>query len=303
MKTTDAAKGRWFWILADVGIDTNYLRDKHGPCPLCAGKDRFRWHDKGGEGGYYCNQCGPGFGIDLYMAWTGKDFKESAKAIDAAISNIPTAMPVEDEAAKAEKARVRLKKIQSELLSIDGINPVSLYLKSRKLKSSPALRLHPGMPYYEQGDFLGRFPSMVVPFKSPEGKPLTFHVTYLTKSGEKAPVTAAKKVITPTAGLAGGAIRLFPAAPVMGIAEGIETALAASERFQIPVWAAYSAVLLERFVPPTGVKTLHIFGDNDASYTGQKASYNLANRLHQHHEVLVSLPTEVGTDFADEVSA
>ena len=45
----------------------------------------------------------------------------------------------------------------------------------------------------------------------------------------------------------------------LGIAEGIETALAASYRFGVPVWSA----ILESWEPPTGVKRMIVFGDND----------------------------------------
>jgi phage/plasmid primase-like uncharacterized protein len=35
MKTLDAARGKWRGILLSLGIDEKYLRNKHGPCPLC----------------------------------------------------------------------------------------------------------------------------------------------------------------------------------------------------------------------------------------------------------------------------
>lgn len=43
--TVERARGRWREILPQLGIDTSYLRTRHGPCPLCGGKDRFRWDD------------------------------------------------------------------------------------------------------------------------------------------------------------------------------------------------------------------------------------------------------------------
>src|SRR5690348_13963485 len=56
--TVDRARGRWREILPCLGVETRYLTNKHGPCPLCGGKDRFRFDDKNGDGTYYCNQCG-----------------------------------------------------------------------------------------------------------------------------------------------------------------------------------------------------------------------------------------------------
>ena len=66
--TGERARGRWRDILPQLGIDSSFLKpnpyDK-GPCPLCGGKDRFRFDDKEGSGSYFCNQCGPGVGIIL----------------------------------------------------------------------------------------------------------------------------------------------------------------------------------------------------------------------------------------------
>ena len=55
---------------------------------------------------------------------------------------------------------------------------------------------------------------------------------------------------------------------VLGLAEGIETALAAHEIFGIPVWAAISANGVLSFEPPHSVKRLEIFGDNDSNFVG-----------------------------------
>lgn len=54
---------------------------KGQPCPMCGGKDRFRYTDRNGEGAYVCRHCGGGSGIDLIMNSTGMEF---AEVIDAA---------------------------------------------------------------------------------------------------------------------------------------------------------------------------------------------------------------------------
>ena len=59
-----AACGHWHELLAAVGIDIP-RRGKHGPCPACGGKDRFRLDDRAGRGTWICNQCGSGDGLDL----------------------------------------------------------------------------------------------------------------------------------------------------------------------------------------------------------------------------------------------
>ena len=58
-----AADGRWFEILATLGVESGFLLPKHGPCPGCGGKDRFRFADKG-RGEWFCGQGGETAGGD-----------------------------------------------------------------------------------------------------------------------------------------------------------------------------------------------------------------------------------------------
>src|SRR5947199_194195 len=49
-KISETARGRWHGILPQLGISANLLRNRHGPCPMCGGKDRFRFDDWDGKG-------------------------------------------------------------------------------------------------------------------------------------------------------------------------------------------------------------------------------------------------------------
>src|SRR5690348_1283875 len=69
------AQGRWFQILTSTGIDPNFLKNKHGPCPICGGKDRFRFDDKNGCGTFFCNHCGAGGGIRLLQLFHNCNFQ------------------------------------------------------------------------------------------------------------------------------------------------------------------------------------------------------------------------------------
>src|SRR5262249_17735157 len=80
--TIERARHRWREILPLLGIDTRFLVNKHGPCPPCGGRDRFRFDDKNGEGTYYCNQCGPGAGVILVRRKNDWDYKTACDEID-----------------------------------------------------------------------------------------------------------------------------------------------------------------------------------------------------------------------------
>ena len=112
--------------------------------------------------------------------------------------------------------------------------------------------------------------------------------------------------MTPCGPMQGGAIRLFPAGPELGITEGIETALAVRQRTAMPVWAALSASLLERCEPPAGVRLVVIWADLDRSGAGEAAANRLRDRLlTQGIQVALHLPAgpipvgQKGLDWAD----
>lgn len=71
-------------IFPAVGINLGSQPNKHQPCPLCGGRDRFRCDDKGGSGSWICNQCGAGNGFSLVRDYTGGD----ARATFALIAEV-----------------------------------------------------------------------------------------------------------------------------------------------------------------------------------------------------------------------
>lgn len=57
---------------------------------------------------------------------------------------------------------------------------------------------------------------------------------------------------------------------------------------------------MEAFQPPPGVRTLHVFADNDENCVGQAAAYALAKRLSRTGiKVNVQIPPTTGTDWLD----
>lgn len=112
------------------------------------------------------------------------------------------------------------------------------------------------------------------------GRPGTLHRVYLTDDGLKAPVVHPRKLM-PIPGdrsITGGAIRLGDARDVMGVAEGIETALAVTRATGQTVWPVVNATLLARFEPPVECTRLYIWTDSDRSDAGLNAAATLKQR-------------------------
>ena len=297
-RVSEVAQGRWHGILASFGLSDKQLSGKHTACPVCGGNDRFRFDDKDGRGTYFCSHCGAGDGVALVMGIKGMSFKDAAQEIEAVAGVVPPVQVAKqsDETQKLEA----LRRVWSESRPLVQGDEAMRYLAGRGLNvaTPPAnLRLHSALPYHDGEKFVGKFPAMVALVHAPNGTGATLHRTYL-KDGQKAPVEHAKKLM-PGRPVTGAAIRLSGAGEGVGIAEGIETALAASIQFGIPTWSCITAHGIETFEPAAGVKRITIFADNDSSFTGQKAAYTAAFRLvQQGFDVEVKVPPAVG-DWLD----
>jgi len=298
-KVSEIATGRWPALLAHFGVAESFLTGKHGPCPICGGKDRFRFDNKEGRGTWICSHCGSSDGFKLLELIKGWSFREAAHQVELIAGTVQThAIRAESEDAKKMAA---VKRIWEESESVSKGDPVWLYLNRRiGLDVVPScLRYHPALAYTD-GDIVEHHPAMVAAVTNAEGKGVAVHRIYLKKDGSKASVDKQKKIIAGKP-ISGAAVRLGRHGECLGIAEGIETALAASMRFGVVSWAAISAGMLEQWLPPEGVKKVIVFGDNDASFTGQAAAYSLAKKLRlKGVDVDVRIPEQVGKDWADE---
>lgn len=299
-RTIDVAHGKWRGILATLGVETRFLSGKHGPCPMCDGKDRFRFDDKNGKGTYFCSGCGAGTGIDLIQKINGWDFKTAASEIDKIVGNVDFVAP-KPALDAAKRARLLNELWRSGTWATTG-DPVGRYLASRRLPM-PAARV---LRYVASARSpVGTdHPCMVAMIADKDGKPASLHRTFLGPNG-KADLEDPRATM-PGAIPDGSAIRLTDPAETMGIAEGIETALAATRLFGIPTWAAINATMLAKWQPPTEARTVIVFGDNDQKFGGAAAAYALAHRLttgRNPRAVTVKIPETVGHDWADEVMA
>lgn len=160
-----------------------------------------------------------------------------------------------------------------------------------------ALRFHPSCPF---GKY--RFPAMIALMCDViTGEPTGIHRTALRDNGSSKRIMpdgmSAKMMLGPSKV---AAIKLSLRAERMGIAEGIETALSASQIFGMPVWAVLSAGGMADFPIIPGVKHLTIFADHDEP--GLRAATKCA-RKHARARVDVSVryPTKFGTDWNDVI--
>jgi putative DNA primase/helicase len=185
---------------------------------------------------------------------------------------------------------------------LTGSDPVTLYLRRRNLDGAlPAgLRHHPALPYYgKDGERLGEFPAMVAQLVLPDGRVAALHRTYLTDDGRKASVPNVKKLTGTSSPIDGTCIPLArPHNGRIGVAEGIETALASRVLSGIPTVAAYCANTLAKWLAPAGVREVVVFADNDQA--GREAASTLQARLlAQGIRCGMFTPTEDGLDWCD----
>jgi len=297
-KTRDMARGKWRGLLTQLGVDETYLKNEHGPCPICRdGKDRFRFDDENGDGTYYCNQCGAGSGIHLVMKIRNLTFPLACKEVDAIVGTVQAAQQ-QVKKTKDDERRI-LTKIWKEARPVTPGDPVWRYLESRCGNPEGFLqdiRYHSNLKHSIDG---GTHPAMLALLRPNEGKATGIHRTYLTPDGRKAAVNPVRMVLGECS-----QVRLAEPGIALGVAEGLETALCASKAFGLPVWAALNANGLKGWEPPAGVEAVTVFGDNDPNYTGQDAAFALAHRLAlKGIKVDVQIPSIVGADWADRIVA
>lgn len=331
----DIARHQWHYILPSIGIEAHFLRDTHQPCPLCGGKDRFRYDNKDGNGTYFCNQCGAGNGYTLMQKHLGISFLEAVQIVKNLLgygdnqaqtpSKAVFRQPESHSGQPASKDRLaRLMRIWRET---EPLNDFALaYYQTRgldiaKLPQTAAIRFAPSLAYWTndtngKSQHFGNFPCIVAAIKDQAGQLQGLHLTYLQPRG-KAKLNAphpqtgeplpAKKMQSRFSGsLKGASVQIEPpnADGAIIIAEGIETALAARELFDLPIQAALSAKLLEQWQAPQNAKHVLIIADHDTPRdVGFQAALHLANRLQkQGLTVQIWQPETQGMDALDELN-
>jgi putative DNA primase/helicase len=308
------ARGRWDYLLAALAPELEEALEKaprHVSCPVHGGQDGFRmFKDHEENGGAMCNTCGSfpsGFRVLQWLK--GWDFPQALEAVVELLNGgIPDIRPRPRNGngnghAKGhddEKLRRRLRRTWQEAVALQDswAKPARLYLERRGISPvtfyATGCKCHPHLAYWEQGKgAVGKFPTLLALLWDPQGQAVTLHRTYLTPDGCKAPVENPKKTMPYPSDrkLAGALVRLGQPNGTLGLAEGIETALAVQEATGMVCWAATSATLLEAAVLPHSVRQVVVWADNDLKGAGQMAALCLAAQLvKEGRKVKVEVP-------------
>lgn len=298
----ELAKGKWAEILEDTApagsLDEAYAANGfHVSCPVHGGFDGFRlFTDFPQTGGTVCNTCKAhpdGFST---LSWLLEDefkkdaFKEAVRRVagwlneDHSLRQKKERKPLEFKPLMdPEKAFARMAEVWRGSKDVRG-TAAEQYLVKRGIYPEHIpryLRFHPGIRYWDAKakKDLGTWPCLLAPIKDRENQMMSIHRIFLTPDGVKAPVPDPKRMMAMRGELTGAAIKMFPAEEILGVAEGIETALAAHAISRMPVWSCVTAPLLEQVEIPDVVKTVVIWADKDVSQRGAEAANKLADRV------------------------
>lgn len=167
------------------------------------------------------------------------------------------------------------------------------YLRGRgiTIPVPPSLRYHPGLCHAQTGLIL---PALIAAVQGPDRRIVAVQRVFLNEYGRKATVSTPKMSLGP---LGAGAVRLAHAGPVLGLAEGVEDALAAMQTTGTPCWAVLGGNRLRRVELPPEVAEVSIFSDGDAA--GREAAEKAVRHYRREgRKARAFLPPGGAEDFA-----
>jgi putative DNA primase/helicase len=174
------------------------------------------------------------------------------------------------------------------------------YLEARGIRAvSRALRFHPRTPLGPKGK-TQYLPALIAAVTMDHGL-IAIHRTFLDpESPGTAPFSNPKRAL---GSLTSGAVRLFdPVDGRLGLAEGVESALAAKALTQIPCWASLGNERFGLVSIPESVRELHLFVDHDA---GGDIAEERARRayMRENRTIITRRPRTPGSDWNDALQA
>ncbi|NNM78057.1 virulence protein [Sphingomonas sp. ID1715] len=186
-------------------------------------------------------------------------------------------------------------RIWSEARPADG-TLTEAYLQSRGIDLLPTeLRFHPRAPQ-GRAPLTSFRPAMIAAVRDDSGL-IAVHRTFLAFKHDSLLCGSPSKLALGRLGK--GAVRLAPPRDdILGLAEGIETALSAWQLFNIPCWAALGTERFRHVAIPSSVRQLTLFLDNDAA--GRRAE-RLCREAHREAGLSIEAryPNLAGQDWND----
>ena len=316
-KLKNRAKGYWPTIFKMITPNLEEALSRlgeHVPCPLPGHEDSvdgFRFFDDvAATGGGVCNTCGTfsdGFSLlQKLMNWT---FPQTLAKVTKYLDEL--GVPAEgsgyseqDEQYQSTEPDPDVQDRIDNILdySVENHPRVKEYLMDRGLSGETYdLLCHEDLLCVEPDGKKYRFDTMVAEVVKND-EVVGVHRTYLSKKGAgKAKIPDPKKFTKALypGDYKGGAIWIDGEAETVGVAEGIETALAPYEATGMPMRAMPSN-LLKHIEFGDEVKTIYIWADNDASRVGENAADELAaKQMALGRDVYFCMPSKVDTDWLD----
>ncbi len=313
-----SARYRWDIISADLSMK-RHGRELRALCPF-HNERTPSFYIAPDKGFFHCFGCGAhGTAIDYLMRTRNLDFVEAVHEINGTSprqprehASPPAAGPNRDEPRRDSQSEVDA--VMRGCTALQEGTAAYLYLHLRGLANfrppsrlaREALWAHPGLYCHEIGKPL---PALVAPITSSAGITAVQRIWVLPRvefadgvgpKDSRAPLHVRKKTLGE---MFDGAVRLGTPRDRLGVAEGVETAIAAALLNRgMPVWATCGASRLGSIAIPEGVTTVRIYGDNG------ETGHDLANRAadiydHRGFNVEVRFPAPRHSDFNDQLQA
>ncbi|HHQ4309240.1 TPA: primase-helicase zinc-binding domain-containing protein, partial [Serratia fonticola] len=281
--TSRAATGQWPVLLPALGIHIT-AGGRAQPCPVCGGKDRFRFDNQQGRGTWFCNQCGGGDGLSLVEKALAVTTKEAASKVAGVLGNTSHApLPVPDSQQEKTQARQQAAEQARQLLAAAVPQAGNAYLSRKGWPDVDTLTLQ-GKPLrvggitYQPGDLL-------LPLTNAAGE--VVNVQLINTAGDKRTLVGGQVKDT-CHSLAG------PDHAVIWLTEGYATGLTVHQLTGESVCIALSAnnlpALAQQLRAQYTDALLLLAADNDENGTGQTRAAEAA----QLTGATLALPPMIG---------
>lgn len=278
--------------------------DWFGCCPFHKEKtDSFTVNDV--KGFFHCFGCHEnGDILDWWQKQEGLTFAEARDRLRNEAGSAPVGHPGEVRAVRPAQVDEEMKAKQEHARAIwREARPIAGTLADDYLRTARAVRLDglPGCLRFHAGlqpdpRHADTFSAMIAAVTNAGGQLVAIQRTFLAPDGRgKAAISAPKRSLGP---VGQGCVRLAEAAPLLGVAEGVETGLSAMEMFKMPVWCALGSNL-SRLELPQLARNVVIFADKGRA--GEDAAAKARQEFRsQGRRVSVQFPDH-GDDFNDQL--